>query len=247
MKIFAIGDLHLPGRSEYHAWMRPYGWAAHYQQIAARWRQTIAPQDLVIVCGDTTAAPTTAAAVPDLQWLDRMPGMKLLTPGNHDGWLNHATRTRLTATLADTPTIQATHHGARIISHQHQRILIGAVIGPPPTSGPPKALARARRALEHLDADLSDLASMDPHLRIVASHYPPCGPDQAPTELSELLEAHRIDLCVYGHLHGRGQHAAGPHGTHRGVRYLLCSSDHLRFTPALLHDTTTTTHWSPAP
>jgi predicted phosphohydrolase len=66
---------------------------------------------------------------------------------------------------------------------------------------------------------------------IAAIHYPPFAANQAPTAYSELLEQFRVQLCVYGHLHGRRAHRTAFEGLRNGVMYRLIACDHLDFKP----------------
>ena len=85
------------------------------------------------------------------------------------------------------------------------------------------------RELQRLEISLSTLPS-DAKLRIAMTHYPPIGADLKPSRASEILEKHRIDLCVFGHLHNVKSKSL-PFGTKNGVRYVLASSDYIHFKP----------------
>lgn len=53
MHIYAIGDLHFSGVPETKP-MTVFGehWQHHRQRIMENWKQAVAPEDLVILCGD---------------------------------------------------------------------------------------------------------------------------------------------------------------------------------------------------
>jgi len=72
--------------------------------------------------------------------------------------------------------------------------------------------------------------------RVVAVHFPPLYANATPTAFSDLIEAFRPEVCVYGHLHGTEGIAAGFQGAHGGVRYVLASCDAAGFRPVLLLD-----------
>ena len=57
--------------------------------------------------------------------------------------------------------------------------------------------------------------------RIVMMHYPP------DVGFAELLDAYNVELCVYGHLHGRGAW----NKFMQSERDLLVSADYLQFIP----------------
>ena len=76
MHIYAIGDLHFSGVPETKP-MTVFGehWQHHRQRIMENWKQTVAPEDLVILCGDISwAMKLTDAVQDDLQSIAELPG-----------------------------------------------------------------------------------------------------------------------------------------------------------------------------
>src|SRR5207244_2855939 len=60
----------------------------HAEKVAAGWRAAVGPADLVLLPGDLSMARNHRDLQPDLVWLDRLPGTKVLAAGNHDAWWN---------------------------------------------------------------------------------------------------------------------------------------------------------------
>jgi predicted phosphohydrolase len=88
-----------------------------------------------------------------------------------------------------------------------------------------KELERLRLSLQGLDPKAT--------LRIALTHYPPIGPDLAPSSVSKILEEFKIDVCIFGHLHSLKKGSL-PFGTKNGVRYVFASCDYLDFKPILI-------------
>src|SRR4051794_725183 len=89
MSIWAISDLHL-------SWARPdrrerfaERWRDHASKIENAWRATVRPEDLVLLPGDLSMARNHRDLQPDLAWIDRLPGTKVVSAGNHDLWWNN--------------------------------------------------------------------------------------------------------------------------------------------------------------
>jgi predicted phosphohydrolase len=79
------------------------------------------------------------------------------------------------------------------------------------------------------------LKMLDPSAkhRIAMTHYPPIGLDLKPSETSRLLEKYKVDICVFGHLHGVSKKRP-LFGEGHGIRFVLAACDYLDFTPIVL-------------
>jgi hypothetical protein len=227
MRVWAIGDLHLA-----HAVDKPmdiFGaeWVRHDEKIAANWRDRVADEDIVLIPGDLSWALKLEDAVPDIEWVGALPGEKYLIKGNHDPWWG--SRSKVARILPDRM------HLVQYDAHE-----IGDGIGLTGTRGwalpgapdfdperDDRILAREVGRLRH---GLEALAKTACEKKIVMLHYPPLWPGSLDTPFSEVLAAHRVGLCLYGHLHGADT-AIGFEGEHDSVRYRLVSADHIGFTP----------------
>ena len=84
MRIYAIGDLHLPGAQSKPMDVFGAHWEGHFEKIEQDWRSRVQPDDTVLVPGDLSWAMTLEEAAPDLARICALPGRKLLLRGNHD-------------------------------------------------------------------------------------------------------------------------------------------------------------------
>lgn len=246
MKIFAIADPHLsqatPGKA-----MDVFGeeWRDHPQRIEERWRARVAPDDLVLVAGDISWAMRLEQARPDLELLAALPGRKVLVRGNHDYWWSSATKVRRAlpagmlavhddAILVDGVAVA----GARLwddLEIRYGQLRLRRPRGALASNFQlmdvdsaeqifQRELGRLQRALGRLDPAAT--------LRVALVHFPPLAPDLAPSRASALLEAARVDHCVFGHLHGLDPVRVNPlYGERSGVRYWLTACDYLDFDP----------------
>jgi len=230
MKVFAIGDMHLEGGTG--KTMDRFGdhWRDHSQRIFAAWERTIGEGDLVLICGDTTWAMRLAEAAPDLNRIGQMSGRKILLKGNHDYWWETASKLRKTLHASITPL-----NGSSIIV---ERIAIAATRGwncPGHPEFTDHDLKIYNREVGRLASALSGL---EPRRRefdklIVALHYPPTGANHAETGFLELIDKHRADICVYGHLHGEDIKTALT-GRRNATTFYLVSADAVNFAPLKL-------------
>ena len=109
MKLWALSDPHLafgvPNKS-----MEAFGetWKKYPERIEAHWRAQVAESDLVVVPGDISWGMRIEEALVDLEWLERLPGTKIILRGNHDYWW--PTSKKLKEILP--PSIQFIHNNA---------------------------------------------------------------------------------------------------------------------------------------
>ncbi len=243
MAIFALADLHLslslPDKD-----MAVFGpaWHDYTNRIESNWREAVHEDDLVLIAGDICWASRLDEAIIDLKWIDALPGTKVLIKGNHDYWW--ASKSKVAALAL--PSMHFIQHDAfnwKGVSISGTRLWdspeysFGDYIER--RENPKEKVATPRDV--HEDAKIFkrelqrlELAcqSLDPSAasRIVMTHYPPIGGDLKASEASKILEAHRIDICLFGHLHNIPP-TTPLFGVRNGVRYLLTSADYLRFIP----------------
>ena len=94
MRLFAIGDLHLPGGDDKPMDVFDPGWNGHFFRISEDWRERVSPEDTVLIPGDISWALQLGNALPDLQAIGELPGRKILLKGNHDYWWTSLSRVR---------------------------------------------------------------------------------------------------------------------------------------------------------
>lgn len=248
MAVWAIADLHLSfGVPEKH--MRVFGpqWENYAEQIESHWRATIKPEDIVLIPGDISWALRLEEAVIDLQWIDRLPGKKLLLKGNHDYWWG--SRAKVEKVLPSSCVLiqndswnqgEVSVGGSRL--WDSEEVSCAELIDFRPTSIQSQVLTGRdlsderekiyKRELLRLEMSLQRMNQRATY-RIAMTHYPPLGPTGAPTSATHLLEQYGITLCVFGHLHNVKKTFSG-FGIHRGITYSLVSADYIDFRPVCL-------------
>lgn len=233
-------------------------WRGHADRIAENWRERVSPADLVLVPGDISWAMRIEEAEEDLAWLDRLPGRKVILKGNHDYWWPSISRLRrrLQGTSIAALQYDSLQVGPVAIAGTRLWSLPDAEGLPPDPlqaiPGEPLEVAGARSAPRPGQDDRGQeekifrreigrleqsLRSLDPgaKTRIVMTHFPPTNEWGAETVVTEILEKHGVQICVFGHLHN----LALPQGrtwdfVRNGIRYVLASCDAVQFTPYLI-------------
>ena len=204
MKIFAIGDLHLPGGD-----MKPmdvFGahWENHFERIGEDWLARVDAQDVVLIPGDISWAMHLQDAVADLRAIGALPGRKILLRGNHDYWWSAIGRVR-----AQLPEgMYALQNDAIVLDGQAFCGTRGWICPGDATLAEEDARILAREVLR-MEMSLQAARRIAPDLPLtVMMHYPPIGERQSTSGFLELTEKYGACRLIYGHLHGSGLRGA---------------------------------------
>ena len=199
-------------------------WVRHWEKIEANWRRLIGEADLVLVPGDHSWGLKLQDALPDLEFIARLPGHKVLSKGNHDLWWNSLGKLQK-LNLPDVYWLQNN-------SHRFDGICIAGTRG---WALPGTEFCKTEedhtiyeREVARLKLSLESLPKEG--RRVGMLHYPPLLKDIRDTGFTELFEAFGVDRVVYGHLH-LGHLARAFEGVHNGVTYTLVSCDVMNFVP----------------
>lgn len=253
MAIWALSDLHL-ALSVPEKNMEAFGapWKNYMERIQANWKESVGVDDLVLIPGDICWAKRLEEAKIDLEWIDQLPGTKVLLKGNHDYWWPSSKRLR----DALPPSIHFVYNnvfdwndvsigGARLWDTPEFNFdpIIMKVENPFETPKSDEDRAKEKelavkiyeRELERLKLSLSQL-NQSARLRIAMTHYPPIGNDLIESRASKILEMYNVNICVFGHLHNVKKEKP-LFGEKNQVLYLLTSADYLGFDPIMLEST----------
>ena len=247
-KVFAIADLHLSfgvDGKEMDLFGEP--WIHHPSKIEKGWKEVVSEEDIVIIAGDISWALHLDEALVDFQWLDKLPGIKVICKGNHD----HYWKSKGKMEKALPQSFHMIQNSCVHIDH----LAIGgtrlwdtplfnfddAVDFKPTPEGvhlTEKATGDAKdkhdaklfeKELHRLELSLSQM-NKSCEFRIAAVHHPPIGADWQPTVVTDLLKKYQIDVCVFGHIHSlkKGFPIEKVVDT---IRCICVPGDHLNFVP----------------
>ncbi len=248
MRVFAIGDVHLPGGPQNKP-MDRFGeiWTDHSTVIARNWQEVARADDVLLLVGDLSWAMRIEDARADIEWMKSLRGRVLAIRGNHDFWWGSIGKVR----AALTPV--------RAMQHDHVVLDRVAFVGTrgwqcPGSIGSADAMGgggeagsvqytpedraiydrevgRLKLALEGLKKSGAEYDKL-----VVMLHYPPMNPAHEPSGFTDLIDAHAADICVHGHLHGKESIATAFEGVRGRTTYHCVSADAVAMRPRLLLD-----------
>ena len=86
MAIFALSDLHLPLGIDKPMDIFGGNWEGYTDKIIENWKAKVSADDIVLIAGDISWAMKLDEAKADLEWIDKLPGKKIIIKGNHEYW-----------------------------------------------------------------------------------------------------------------------------------------------------------------
>ena len=219
MRIWGLSDTHLSFAKPKPMDIFGDHWRDHPDKIARSCAAVIEPDDLLLMPGDLSWAMKRPEATQDLDWLAALPGIKVLSKGNHDYWWD-SDKPLAFGGLFDTPFISADGH-----------VGVAGTRGWTPSTAQMSTEERAQcdkivsREVSRLTKRLA--AIKDCPLKIALIHYPPI------EEFAELLMSEGVSILLYGHLHLSTSDNVPPEEWH-GIRSVCVACDRIHFTPRLI-------------
>lgn len=222
MAIYAIGDLHLSLGGHKPMDIFP-GWQDYVSRLEANWRRLVRPEDTVVVAGDISWAMKLEDTQADFEFLNALPGTKILLKGNHDYWWTTVRKMEQFFEDKGFSSFRILHNNSYLVEG---KCICGtrSWLFDIEEAHDEKIM---NRELGRLRTSMDSAANND---RIVFLHYPPIYPHADARQVVELLHEYNVKKCFYGHLHGNSIRYA-VQGEVDGVDYRLISADALGFCP----------------
>ena len=224
MALYTIGDLHLSlGGSKP---MDIFGdkWANHVERLRESFSHLTA-DDVTVLAGDLSWGISLEESLPDFQFIDALPGRKIILKGNHDYWWGTATKMKKFFEANGIESIDILFNNCFFYGDY---TLCG-------TRGwfyeEAKGEAHDRKImLREVGRLEASLKAAGDKTKLVFLHYPPKYLGYECPEILALLDAYHVPLCCYGHIHSRGCRSAFQ-GMYHDTEFRLLSADYISFCP----------------
>lgn len=227
MSLFAISDLHLSFNVNKPMDIFGDKWVNHEAQIKNNWLELITPEDTVLIAGDISWGIKPVESKEDLDWVDMLPGRKIISKGNHDYWWNSINK--LNNMYQTTKFLQNNYYSYNEYAICGTR---GWIL-PESDKFTERDMKIYKREKIRLKLSLES-AKNDGYTKfIVMIHYPPITENTLDSDFVEIIKEYNVERVIYGHLHGLSENSA-LEGIIDGVEYTLTSSDYIKFMPKLI-------------
>ncbi len=224
MSLYVIGDLHL-SLSVNKSMDVFSGWENYVDRILSGWNNTVKRDDTVVLAGDSSWGMNLNEAKADFEFINNLPGRKIILKGNHDYWWTTVNKMERFFFVNGFSTLNILHNNHYAYCDYAVCGTRGWINENGETADKKVLLREAGR----LDASIvsAKKAGLEP---IVFLHYPPVFSSDCNYDILEVLDRHEIKRCYYGHIHGKSCYNA-VNGMRDRIDYKLISSDYLQFTP----------------
>lgn len=229
MSIYAIADLHLSFQQSKPMDIFGENWIGHEEKIKKNWIEKVKSDDIVLLPGDFSWATYLQDTKKDFEFLNSLPGKKLMLKGNHDYWWGTITSMRKFLKENNFENIDFIYNNA----YECENYIVAGTRGwsEIEEDEDEKILNRELIRLELSIRDGINKYGTEKEI-IVCMHYPPITNirilKNEELEFVHLMKKYNVKKCLYGHLHSESIKDA-VEGNIDGIEYKLVSADKLNF------------------
>ena len=241
MALYALGDLHLSFQADKP--MDAFGkvWKHHERKIEKYVNRIVRPEDTLVLTGDHSWGRKLSECREDLDFIERLPGRKILLRGNHDMFWDAKKTRRLNeeydgrlfflqnnfAAYQDYALV-----GTKGYTFEGPFYLVfqGRILGWD-EEREEQAKKLVAREMERLRESFRQAEEAGYRKFVMFLHYPPTNVLEKTSPFTRIAEEYGVEVVVYSHCHGEQRFGDSIRGTYRGVRYFLVSGDYLNFHP----------------
>ena len=236
MSIYVIGDLHLSFSENKPMDIFGDNWKGHEEKIKKDWIEKVTDNDTVILPGDFSWSMKLEDTEKDFDYINNLPGKKLLLKGNHDYWWNTITKMRSFLKEKEFSNIDFIYNQGYLFKNY---IIAGTRGWNSLEEGQDEKVLN--RELARLETSIKDglkkaeESENDEKIEkqlIVFMHYPPISNskifNKEEAQFVEIMKKYNVKKCFYAHLHGASIKDSFE-GIYEGIEFKLVSADALNF------------------
>lgn len=231
MALYAIADLHLPLGIDKPMNIFGKSWENYVERLKENWINTVSQEDTVVLAGDFSWATYLEESKKDFEFINALPGRKIMLKGNHDYWWGTLNKMREFLSENGFSNIEFLQNNS--FAYKDMSICGSRGWTLPQIKGTEEDVKIYARELLRLELSLK--SAKNPENIVVFTHFPPVMRDFTENEITELFEKYNVKTAVYGHIHSSGIKNAFE-GVKDGTDYMLVSADYREFLPVKIAD-----------
>ena len=239
MSLFVIADLHLDTVTNEKS-MEIFGnrWQGYIEKIRKNWTKVVSENDTVIIPGDISWALTAEDSIPDLKWIDSLPGKKIIMKGNHDFWWTTLSKMKRIFEENGISTIAPLYNSALEVEDYiiagSRGWFVDKTVQPSKSVNADYSKIVNREVIRlKLSLDAAKKLAEDSKKEIIVFfHFPPVWSDFECIEILETLKEYNILRCYFGHIHGC--YSQGSVFKWKNIEFRMISADFIDFLPQII-------------
>lgn len=224
MALYAISDLHLAMDGSKPMDIFGDNWIGHDKKIRKNWEDTVRDGDFVLIAGDVSWSLKMEDGIKDFDWINTLPGKKLIVRGNHDYWWEGITK------------LNKLYENINFIQNNFFPFEDYAICGSRGWNCPGGENFTIhddkiyKRELLRLRLSLDAAVKAGYKKFIVMLHFPPLNEKFEDSGFTEIFKEYGVEKIIYGHIHGPSLKNVFT-GSRDGVEFILTSCDYINFAP----------------
>ncbi len=246
MALYVMGDLHLSLSTAKPMDVFGSRWTGYVEKIKAGWLSRVTNEDTVVLAGDISWGMSLEEARADFDFIEALPGEKIILKGNHDYWWQTAAKLDRFVAENGYKTIRFLHNNAYEVENF---ILCGSrgwytddrdktsasMRGADAAKIVAREVARINLSLDAGRA-LRDAARERGEEKEVLCflHFPPIFKGYLCDEIILALYQKGVERCFFGHIHGN--YEAPRKMNYSDMDFYLISADYLLFEPLKIEE-----------
>lgn len=230
MALYTISDLHLGFNVEKPMDVFGEKWKDHAFKIKNNWLKKIKDTDTVLIAGDISWSLKEKDSEYDLNFINDLPGRKIISKGNHDYWWGSISK------------LNSLYENTKFIQNNFYTYKDYAICGTRGWICPGSDKFTSKDEKIYLREQIRLKLSLDEAKKngydkiIVMIHYPPVNEKFEDSAFTEIFKQYNVEKVIYGHLHGAVLKGKLYQGMIDGIEYMLTSSDYIDFDPVKIMD-----------
>ncbi len=238
MSVYTIADLHLSiGKASKSMDVFGRKWFDYVHRLEINWQKLITDNDTVVIPGDISWGMSLEDSLPDLQFLNSLPGKKIIMKGNHDFWWSTVSKMSEFFQRNGLYSIEILNNNAldagncivagtrgwftdKTLQNTSDNVDYTKIIN--------RETIRLRMSLDNAVL----LQRISNKKIVVFFHFPPVWNDFRCDEFIDILSSYKIKECFFGHIHGC-YNVTGAF-EYKNILFRLISADFIDFIPFLV-------------